>query len=298
MSELYGKKKALGRGLSALLENNETDTNAGQISSEFRTGSISSIRISQIQPNPFQPRAHFNETELAELAISIQQHGIIQPLTIRKIEHDQYQLISGERRLKACIIAGLSEVPAYVRIANDEQMLEMALVENIQRQDLNPLEIAISFQRLLEECKIKQEELSQKVGKDRSTISNYIRLLKLPMEIQVAIRDQLITMGHARAIINLPDEKTQLFILQSILEKKLSVRQVEEAARQIIQGKKSWNLNPPTALSPKAEKFQAALNARFHSKVHLKVSPTGSGTITIIFKSEDELDRIISKFDS
>lgn len=298
MSELHGKKKVLGRGLSALLENTGSDGSYKEISSEYISGSISNIRISQIEANPFQPRSHFNETELAELAISIQQHGIIQPLTLRKIGHDKYQLIAGERRLKACNIIGLTEVPAFVRVANDEQMLEMALVENIQRQDLNPLEIAISFQRLLEECKIKQEELSQKVGKDRSTISNYIRLLKLPNEVQVAIRDNLISMGHARAIITLEDEKNQLLILQKILEKKLSVRQVEETVRNIAQGKMHNLSHTRIVLPEKIENARTSLKTRLQSKVQVKVNPGGSGKIIIAFNSDEEFDRIISKLES
>jgi len=298
MSEPHGKKKALGRGLSALLENPDMEGVQKEISSEYISGSVTNIRISQIESNPFQPRNHFNEKELAELTLSIQQHGIIQPLTLRKIGHDHYQLIAGERRLKACLIAGLTEVPAYIRIANDEQMLEMALVENIQRQELNPLEIAISFQRLLEECKLKQEELSQKVGKDRSTISNYIRLLKLPSEIQVAIRDNLISMGHARAIINLDEEKNQLLVLQKILEKKLSVRQVEETVRNMVQGKVA---KPGHNTAPTPEKFENAkdkLITRLQSKVEVKVNAKGSGSIIITFYSDKEFDRIVSKLNS
>jgi len=298
MSELHGKKKALGRGLSALLENPDPEGVKNEISSEYISGSVTNIRISQIESNPFQPRNHFNDKELAELTLSIQQHGIIQPLTLRKIGHDRYQLIAGERRLKACAIAGLTEVPAYVRIANDEQMLEMALVENIQRQELNPLEIAFSFQRLLEECKLKQEELSQKVGKDRSTISNYIRLLKLPSEVQVAIRDNLISMGHARAIITLEEEKNQLLVLQKILEKKLSVRQVEEIARNILQGKTTKPTADPHPIPEKFENAKETLISHLQSKVEVKVAPKGSGSIIISFYSEKEFDRIISKLNS
>src|ERR1035437_163704 len=172
---MQGKKKALGRGLSAILESPETDITSRDISGEYVVGAIAHIAVEKIEPNPFQPRMQFNEEELAELTLSIQAQGIIQPITVRKLGYDKYQLISGERRLKAARLAGLTEIPAFIRIANDEQMLELALVENIQREELNPLEIAISFQRLLDECKLKQEELSQKVGKDRSTVANYIR---------------------------------------------------------------------------------------------------------------------------
>ncbi|MEI7723757.1 MAG: ParB/RepB/Spo0J family partition protein [Bacteroidota bacterium] len=296
MSEIHGKKKALGRGLSALLDNPETENPQKEISGEYSAEYIAQIRVDQIEPNPFQPRVHFNENELRELAASIQEHGIIQPLTIRKIGHNKYQLISGERRLKASMLSGLSQVPAYIRLANDEQMLEMALVENIQREDLNPLEIAISFQRLLEECRIKQEDLSQKVGKDRSTISNYIRLLKLPTEIQVAVRDNLISMGHARAIINVPDEQSQLVILKKILEKKSSVREVEEMVRNL--GKPKAPLPYKPGLPAKFEKAKSLLHDKLHSKIDFKITRKGAGTIIIEFKSAEDFDRILSKLDA
>jgi ParB family chromosome partitioning protein len=296
MSDIHGKKKALGRGLSALLDNAETENPRKEISEEYTAEYVAQVRIDQIEPNPFQPRTHFDENELTELAGSIREHGIIQPLTIRKIGHHKYQLISGERRLKASMIVGLSQVPAYVRLANDEQMLEMALVENIQREDLNPLEIALSFQRLLEECRIRQEDLSQKVGKDRSTISNYIRLLKLPTEIQVAVRDNLITMGHARALVNVPEEQTQLVILKKILERKLSVREVEEQVRNLGKPKTPVKVSP--GLPVKFEKAKLALHDRFLSKIEFKLNAKGAGAIIIEFKSSEDFDRIISKLDA
>ncbi len=296
MSDIHGKKKALGRGLSALLDNAETENPQKEISGEYTAEYIAQIRVEQIEPNPFQPRVHFDENELRELSLSIKEHGIIQPLTIRKIGHNKYQLISGERRLKASKLAGLSQVPAYVRLANDEQMLEMALVENIQREDLNPLEIAISFQRLLEECRIKQEDLSQKVGKDRSTISNYIRLLKLPSEIQVAVRDNLISMGHARAIINVTDEQSQLLILKKILERKSSVREVEEMVRNL--GMPKTTKSKHTGLPAKYEQAKSSLHHKFLSKIDLKLNRKGAGSIIIEFKSSEDFDRIISKLDS
>lgn len=297
MSDTHGKKKALGRGLSALLDNSESNSTR-EISSDYPAGSVTHIPISQIEPNPFQPRTHFNETELAELAISVQQQGIIQPLTLRKLGHEKYQIIAGERRLKASKIAGLTEVPAYVRLANDEQMLEMALVENIQRSELNPLEIAISFQRLLDECRIKQEDLSLKVGKNRSTISNYIRLLKLPAEIQLAVRDSLITMGHARAIITIDNEKSQLLILQRILEQKLSVRQVEEMSREILDPKPEKKAVLPKPLPPRFEKAEENLSDHLRSEVEVKVNSLGKGSIIIKFKSDEDFDRIVSKLES
>jgi len=298
MSDTHGKKKALGRGLSALLENPETDITTREISSDYTSSSVAHIRIEQIESNPFQPRTYFRETELAELALSIQQQGIIQPLTVRKLGHDKFQLIAGERRLKASRIAGLSTIPAYIRVANDEQMLEMALVENIQREDLNPLEIAISFQRLLEECKIRQEDLSQKVGKDRSTISNYIRLLKLPTEIQVALRDNLISMSHARAIINVEDEKEQLIILQQILEQKMSVRKLEETVRERSKTKSTIDKEATSSLPPKFIDARTRLNSILQSKVDLKVSRKGAGTILISFNSDEDFDRILTKLES
>jgi len=298
MSDTHGKRKVLGRGLGALLDGSASDLPQKEISGEYMTGYVTQIPVDQIEPNPFQPRVHFNENELRELTLSIEEHGIIQPLTIRKIGHDKYQLISGERRLKASVLSGLTEVPAYIRLANDEQMLEMALVENTQREDLNPLEIAISFQRLLEECRIRQEDLSQKVGKDRSTISNYIRLLKLPGEIQVAVRDNLITMGHARAILGVDDEKTQLTILQKILERKLSVRQVEDMVRNIGLGKGADHPSPVVILPAKFEKARTALHGKLQSKVEFKVNRKGAGSIIIAFKSDEDFDRIVAKLES
>jgi len=298
MSDTPGKKKALGRGLSALLDSQETEVHPHEISSDYVSGSIFQLPISQIEPNPFQPRNHFNADELSELAVSIHQQGIIQPLTVRKLGYDKYQLITGERRLKAARIAGLDRVPVYIRIANDEQMLEMALVENIQREDLNPIEIAMSFQRLLEECKIRQEDLSNKVGKDRSTISNYIRLLKLPAEIQVALRDDLITMGHARAIITVESEKDQLLILQKILIRKLSVRQVEEMVRNLISGNKPGTPPSETSLPPKFSQAKELLNSALQSDVDVKLNRKGAGSIIISFKSSEDFDRIVSKLES
>ena len=300
MSDTHGKKKALGRGLSALLETSSFDSPQVNLSDEFTSGNFRQVRIDQIEANPFQPRTDFNENELRELADSIREHGIIQPLTLRKIDSGRYQLIAGERRLRASVMAELTEIPAYIRVANDEQMLEMALVENIQREDLNPIEIAISFQRLLEECRIRQEELSQKVGKDRTTISNYIRLLKLPSEIQVAVRDNLISMGHARALINIDDEKAQLLVLKNILEQKASVRQVEEMVRNISTKteKKPVKVLEPGELSEKFKKAKLSLRTKLQSGVELKVNRKGAGKIIITFNSDEDFERIIAKFHS
>jgi ParB family transcriptional regulator, chromosome partitioning protein len=295
---MQGKKKALGRGLSAILESPETDITSRDISGEYVVGAIAHVRTDQIDPNPFQPRINFDESGLAELVISIQNQGLIQPITIRKMGYDRYQLISGERRLKACKAAGFNEIPAYIRIANDEQMLEMALVENIQRSDLNPLEIAISFQRLMDECNLKQEELSRKVGKDRTTISNYVRLLTLPTEIQLAVRDNKISMGHARALITINDIRTQLLILHRILEKKLSVRQVEEIVRTLTSEKAHVQKHQSTILPVKFEKGKEILNSRLRTKVELKINSKGYGFIIIPFKSDEDFDRIVSEIEA
>jgi ParB family transcriptional regulator, chromosome partitioning protein len=288
------KKKALGRGLSALLESPETDITTRDATGDFVMGAVAHVLIEHIEPNPFQPRTHFNEEELAELAMSIQQQGIIQPVTVRKMGHDRYQLISGERRLKAARVAGLTEVPAYIRVANDEQMLEMALVENIQREDLNPIEIGISYQRLLEECHISQEELSQKVGKDRSTISNYIRLLKLPAEVQEAIGSRAITMGHARALITVEDPLQQVAILQTIVKEQLSVRQVEELVRKPIQIKPPKPKEPEPQLTDAFSAGQETLRNKFNGKAELRINRKGGGTIVIPFESEEELNKILT----
>lgn len=295
---MQGKKKALGRGLSAILESPETDITSKDISGEYVAGAVAQIPIDQIESNPFQPRTQFDETELAELAISIQNQGIIQPITVRKMGYDRYQIIAGERRLKASKVAGISEIPAYIRVANDEQMLEMALVENIHRSDLNPLEIAISFQRLIEECKIRQEELSRKVGKDRSTVSNYIRLLQLPTQIQLAIRDNAISMGHARALITIENEENQLLILHRIIEKKLSVRQVEDIVRRLAAEQPLKKRSRNTILPFKFERVKDSLNKKLNTNVELKISTKGSGSIIIPFRSDEEFDTIVSKLES
>jgi ParB family transcriptional regulator, chromosome partitioning protein len=295
---MQGKKKALGRGLSAILESPETDITSKDISGEYVVGAIAHIPLDQIEPNPFQPRTNFDESELADLTLSIQENGIIQPITVRKIGYDKYQVISGERRLRASKIAGIQELPAFIRVANDEQMVELALVENIQRQELNPLEIAISFQRLLEECQMKQEDLSQRVGKDRSTVANYIRLLKLPTEIQIAIRDNKITMGHARALIGINDLRSQLIMLHRILEKKLSVRQVEEIVRDLTRLSTPRKNKENIILPLKFERIKETLTKKLNTTVDLKVSSNGKGSITIPFKSDEDFDRIVSKLEN
>src|SRR6187551_1825671 len=248
------KKKALGRGLSALLSDNEEDEKLNvEISTDVipstPANGMSEIQVSEIEVNPFQPRTHFDQEALKELAESIKVHGIIQPITVRRLSRNQYQLISGERRFQASQLAGLKSVPAYIRLADDQQMLEMALIENIQRENLNAMEIALSYQRLLTECNLKQEELGERVGKNRTTVTNYLRLLKLPPDIQIAVRDNKLSMGHARAIINVENPDQQLYIFKQALSEELSVRKVEELVREIssektVEKTESTSLNP------------------------------------------------------
>jgi len=288
------KKRALGRGLSAILESPDTDITSKDISGEFVAGAIAEINIESIEANPFQPRNSFEEEALQELADSIAEQGIIQPVSVRKLGYDRYQLISGERRMRAAILAGFERIPAYIRVANDQQMLEMALVENIQREDLNPLAIAISFQRLIDECKLTQEQLSDRVGKNRSTVANYIRLLKLPAEVQAALRDYKITTGHARALINLADPKDQVAILHEIVEKELSVRQVEELVR--INPKKTDKTPKPQplALPEKLINLKKTLFQRLGAPVAVNINNKGKGRIVIEFQTEEEMERIAS----
>jgi ParB family transcriptional regulator, chromosome partitioning protein len=298
------KKNALGRGLSALLSDSGTDitTSPGSEIPQAVVGSISNIPIDQIEANPFQPRTEFENEPLLELSESIKEHGVIQPVTVRKLGYDKYQLISGERRFRASKLAGLTHVPAYVRIANDQAMLEMAIVENVQRENLNAIEIALSFQRLLEECDLTQEALSKKVSKQRSTIANYLRLLKLPAVIQAGIRDNKISMGHARAIVNMADEEKQIALFYAITEENLSVRDVEERARE-EKGSKDKGFkkvivkDAPVPLSFEHQKVCNDLTLLFNSKVNLNVSNNGKGKLVIEFNSGEDLQRIIEILD-
>jgi ParB family chromosome partitioning protein len=294
MSDKKDRKKVLGRGLGALLESPETDITAKDISGNFVAGAIAEIKIDQIEINPFQPREDFDETELKELSQSIKEQGIIQPVTTRKLGFDKYQLISGERRLRASKLAGMETIPSYIRIANDQQMLEMALVENIQRSDLNAIEVSIAYKRLIEECKINQEELSNIVGKNRSTISNYLRLLKLPAEIQVAIRDNKISMGHAKALLAVDNPEKQLDILNLILAENLSVRAIEKMVKEDAPIAKAQPVAKEKTALP--EKYHTAINQiseAYQSKIQVKRNNKGKGSIVIPFKSDDDLDRII-----
>ncbi len=292
------KKKALGRGLSALLENPETDiTTKNDLSGKFVVGAVSEIPVGKIEVNPFQPRDSIEEETLRELAESIKEHGIIQPVTVRKLGYGKYQLISGERRYRAATIAGLTQIPAYIRIADDKQMLEMALVENIQRENLNALEIAISFQRLIDECNLTQDALSENVGKNRSTISNYLRLLKLPEEIQTGLRDNIISMGHARALLGIENKKDQILLYNRIVNEGLSVRKTEELVRHITE---TIFVAPPLKTKPKPnlpDEFynaQENLKSRLNTEINIKRNNQGKGKIIINFNTDEDLQRIIS----
>ena len=292
------KKRGLGRGLDAILESPETDITSRDISGDYVAGAVAEIDISLIEANPFQPRTEFDEEALAELAQSIKEQGIIQPITVRKLGYNRYQLISGERRLRASKLAGLSKIPAFIRIANDEQMLELALIENIHRENLNAIEVAISYQRLIDECSLTQEQLSERVGKSRSAIANFLRLLKLPAEIQIALRDGHISMAHARALINVEDKESQLRILQQIIEDDLSVRQTEELAQRaktnVEEGKEARKQTNylPEHFKAQIKTLSQALNTRVKVKRNLK----GQGSVVIDFKNEEEFNRIIESF--
>ena len=291
------KKNALGRGLGALIEENDTVRER-----THEVAPTNEIQLDTIIENPFQPRKHFDEDSLAELASSIKEIGVIQPITVRETEEGKYQLIAGERRYRAAKIAGLEVIPAYIRSADDQGMLEMALVENIQREDLDAVEVAIGYQRLIEECALTQENLSIRVGKKRTTITNYLRLLKLPAEIQLGIRERKISMGHARALINVEDPKKQLELFNKTINSDLSVREVEDLVR------KEDELNSASAQdkSKKGSKdnqqeeytqLQSHLSKFFNTSIEFKRNSKGSGKIVIPFSSDSELERIIGIFD-
>lgn len=295
------KRSALGRGLGALLDDSDSiKPNAAPaevVTTVTVINNIDEIPIGSIETNPYQPRTNFDEEALNELAESIKVQGIIQPITVRKLDSDTYQLISGERRFQASKRAGLEKIPAYIRTANDQQMLEMALIENIQRENLNAIEVALSFQRMLDECNLKQEELGDRVSKNRSTVTNYLRLLKLPPSIQASIRDGDLTMGHARALVTVEDADKQLYIHQAIVSQGLSVRKVEEMVRDL----QKINLKKPSAKAPvmsfQYQKLQDDLGSKFGTKVKLKVQGKGKGSIEIPFLSEEDLSRILELLD-
>ncbi|MFV8226504.1 ParB/RepB/Spo0J family partition protein [Christiangramia aquimixticola] len=287
------RKQALGRGLSALLKDPENDIKSAEDKNADKlVGHIVELELSSIEVNPFQPRTSFNEESLKELATSIRELGVIQPITVRKLDFGKYQLVSGERRFRASRLVGLKTVPAYIRIANDQESLEMALVENIQRQDLDPIEISLSYQRLIDEIQLTQEQLSDRIGKNRSTIANYLRLLKLDPIIQTGMRDGFLSMGHGRALINIDDNQKQLEIYEKIIQKSLSVRETEQLVRELNAGDKpaaaSKKGTVPTTYKKGIKEFSEFLG----TKVDVKVTKKGSGKLTIPFTSEEDFERI------
>jgi ParB family transcriptional regulator, chromosome partitioning protein len=294
------KKIGLGKGLSALLEDNDTSRTpeeGGEYAIRQQNAPMQEIPVAFIETNPFQPRVHFEKEALEELAESIRIHGIIQPITVRQLTRNQFQLISGERRLQASKLVGLETIPAFIRTADDQQMLEMAIIENIQRENLNALEIALSYQRLLSECNLKQEELGERVGKKRSTVNNYLRLLKLPTEIQASVRDNKLSMGHARALINVDNIEDQLYIFRKIIKDDLSVRKVEELVRQFSVGPSETRTEPASKeLSPlgaELKSIQNRLASHFGTRVLVKNNGANQGEIRIPYLNDQDLNRIL-----
>ncbi len=288
------KKQALGRGLSALLKDPENDIqSADDKGADKLVGSIVELDLDSIEVNPFQPRTSFNEEALNELASSIRELGLIQPITVRKLGYDSFQLVSGERRFRACKLLGLKAIPAYIRIANDNESLAMALVENIQRQDLDPIEVALSYQRLIDEINLTQEQMSERVGKKRSTITNYLRLLKLDPIIQTGMRDGFLSMGHGRALINIEDHDVQIDAYEKVISDSLSVRATEDLVRSLT--------NKETTATKKASKqtpsFVAAATSEisefFGAKIDVKAAANGKGKISIPFSSKEDFNRIL-----
>lgn len=301
---MTAKKRALGKGLGALLEDSTSFENAPgyDINKDLHAvGTVAHVPLNLIESNPFQPRNDFDDESLQELANSIKEQGVIQPVTIRKQENGKFQLISGERRCRAAKLASVNEVPAYIRSANDQEMREMAIVENIQRENLNPIEIAMGYQQLLDDCKLTQEMLSERLGKSRSSIANQLRLLKLPGDIQIGLRQELITNGHARALIPVDNPQTQIEIFQDIVEQGLSVRDVEEIVRNLMEQKKEQedeNKDDQSKTKTKSSKnkypeLQKSLSEYYGSKVQIKSRNDGKGSIVINFSSEQDLERII-----
>lgn len=301
VNRIYNNKNRLGRGLAALLPP-DTEGSWAAPETEVLPAKLQAIEIDidRIRPNPFQPREQFGEEALEELAQSIRQHGLIQPITVRAVGEGYYELITGERRWRACQRIGMPRIPAFVREANDEAMLEMALVENIQREALNPLEIALGYRRLMEECGLTQEQIAEKVGKNRSTVANFLRLLSLPETVQTALRDGSITMGHARAILGLPRREDQLYVLEQTLQKGLSVRQVEELVRRLKHSPPSGSRRNPEAASaePFRREAEKRLRQKLGTRVHILQQANGRGEIRIAFYSLEELNRLLELFET
>jgi ParB family chromosome partitioning protein len=288
------KKQALGRGLSALLKDPQNDIKSAEDKNADKlVGHIVELELDAIEVNPFQPRTSFNEESLRELASSIRELGVIQPITVRKLDYNKYQLVSGERRFRASKLVGLETIPAYIRIANDQESLEMALVENIQRQDLDPIEISLSYQRLIDEINLTQEQLSERIGKNRSTIANYLRLLKLDPIVQTGMRDGFLSMGHGRALINIEDPQVQLEVYEKILANSLSVRETEKLVRNLQEGKPEAKTTASTpVVSRDVKKSIKEFSEKLGAKVDVKVSKKGNGKLIIPFTSEEDLNRI------
>ncbi|MDR0420719.1 MAG: ParB/RepB/Spo0J family partition protein [Prevotellaceae bacterium] len=289
------KEAALGKGLGALLGDVQKVEQARE-----QVRGISEINIDDIEVNPYQPRTNFDEDGLKELAESIKEHGIIQPITVRRIDNQKYQIISGERRYRSSKLAGMETIPAYIRTSNDQGMLELALIENIQREDLDAIEVATSFNRLIEECDLTQESLGSRVGKKRATVTNYLRLLKLPAEIQLYIRNKQMSMGQARAILNIEDIKLQNTLAKKIVKENWSVRQVEEAVRKLSQEKTPKNTAEPIIeeFPEKYYKLTDSLRKYFNSNVNIKPEKNGGGRIIITFDNDAEIDKLLEKLDA
>ena len=293
------KKSGLGKGLSALLDNSVSVNEFKEIGVATSNAQITTLPVDRIEANPFQPRSEFKEEELLNLADSIRVHGLIQPITVRKLSDNKYQIISGERRFRAAQLVGLTNVPVFIRLANDQSMLEMALVENIQRENLNAIEIAISYKRLIDECKLTQEDLGLRVGKDRTTVTNYLRLLKLPPQIQTALRDDKISMGHARAIISIGDPVMQLKVFNEILENDLSVRSVEDIVRGVSKNeKKQPSISEKFIKGIEYKHIQKRLEDKFETKIEVKHRKNGSGQIMFTYFSTDDLNRLLDILDA
>ncbi|MCH1436966.1 MAG: ParB/RepB/Spo0J family partition protein [Flavobacteriales bacterium] len=293
------QKKALGRGLSAILSNPSTDITQGKSNPEtsIPLGAIGELLIDTIEVNPFQPRTHFKQEALEELSLSIKELGVIQPITVRKLGYDKYQLISGERRFRASQLAGLTKIPAYIRVANDQEMLEMALIENIQRENLDAIEIALSYQLLMDECQLTQEKLAERVGKKRSTVANYLRLLKLNPIIQAGIRDQMIGIGHARALINIDDDGEQLNLYKRIIVEALSVRQTEQLSQNLKISKPK--INKPTksrSLPFTVQQISKEFERKTNCSTEIRLQKNGKGKLIISFDDQEQLEYIAQCF--
>lgn len=299
MSNTQPKKDALGKGIRSLLQSIDADmkTSAGALKSDVVEKTTASTRLSlnEIEVNPKQPRQDFDETALKELAASIKTHDIIQPLTVYKTAGGKYRLIAGERRLRAARLAGLKDVPVYIRQVNDQELLELALLENLQRQDLNAIEIGLSYKRLMEECNLTQEQVAERMGKERSTVTNYIRLLKLPPGIVVAVRNGTISMGHARALVNVDQVDKQLFVFNEIVQKGLSVRQTEQLVRKLYQDGTPVKKTEKTTLPPAFRRIEDNLASHFGTRVRLQHQKKGHGQIVLEYYSIEELNALLEK---